>query len=124
VHLQLWEGNHCLETQDSSQQDLLSEDNETVRWTQSMELVGSALKFAVTGNSSTWGDFGGGDELKATVGTTLGNLNGYSPNTSVANSGVGFAANRVTHMVLKEVRYYAPNGLLARDTTERVVYPK
>ncbi len=124
VHLQTWAGEEPLDTEGSTEQGLLSLESETVRWTQSMQLVGSALKFAVEGDSATWGHFGGGGELRATVGTTLSSLNDYRPDTSVAHSGVGLASNRVTRLVLKEVRYYSAQGLLLRDTTERVVYPK
>lgn len=124
VHLQSWSGEDPLGTYTSSQTGLLNLESETVTWTQSMELVGSALKFSVEGDSATWGHFGGGEELKANVGSSLENLNDYRPDTSVANSGVGFASNRVTRLVLKEVRYYSAQGLLLSDTTERVVYPK
>ena len=62
--------------------------------------------------------------MKISQTTSLSSLNAYRPEVSVANSGVGFAANRVERLVLKEVRYYSAQGLLSRDTSERVVYPK
>jgi hypothetical protein len=124
VHLQTWNGEESLGTRDSSQHGQLNQAGETVRWTQSMQLDGSALKFAVAGDSATWGHFGGEGQLQDTVSTTLSNLSGYHPSTSVANSGVGYASNRVTRLVLKEVRYYSAQGLLTRDTAERVVFPK
>jgi hypothetical protein len=124
VHLQTWHGEDALDTQDSAQQDPLSQEAETVRWTQSMQLTDCGLKFAVAGESATWGQFGGEGELRATVSTSLSSLNEYRPSTSVARSGVGFASNRVTRLVLKEVRYYSAQGLLSRDNSERMVYPK
>jgi hypothetical protein len=41
----------------------------------------------------------------------------------VANSGIGFGAQRVQRLVLKAVRYYDGWGnLLNTDTTQRVVH--
>ena len=124
VHLQTWQGETPLATHASEAQASLGLSGETVRWTQSMRLEDGTLRFKVEGDSATWDDFGDDGELKAYVSTSLDNLNGYSPDVSVANSGVSFASNRVQRLVLKEVRYYSANGLLWRDMTERVVYPK
>jgi hypothetical protein len=124
VNLQLWNGEDSAGTRESVPRGLLNYANETVRWTQAMSLTEYGLRFSVNGDSTTWGHFGGDGTLKATLSTSLSNLNAYRPSVSVAKSGVGFASNRVTRLVLKEVRYYSSQNLLARDTTERVVYPK
>jgi len=54
----------------------------------------------------------------------LPNLNGYDPNASVQNSGVGFASNRVQSLVLKAVRLVTSTGEVLQDTTLRPVYPR
>ena len=93
-------------------------------WTQRLELEGSRLRFSVVnGRSSTWGSFGQGQSAHLSVATTLTDLNGYQPNVSAANSGVTFAANRVSSLVLKAVRGYSDTGdLLARDCEPVVVF--
>jgi hypothetical protein len=125
VHLQTWNGEQYLATRNSPRQGRLDESGETVTWTQSMDLgTEGGLRFSVEGDSTTWGHFGGPEQMRISQTTSLSSLNAYQPSVSVGNSGVGFAANRVTRLVLKEVRYYSAQGLLSRDTTERVVYPK
>jgi hypothetical protein len=90
-----------------------------------MNLQGSFLTFAiVSGNSTTWSTFGQQSALQATVTTSLGSLNGYNPNASVSSSGVGFASNRVSSLVLKKVRLYLSSGEVVEDATPRTVFPK
>ena len=125
VHLQAWNGEQWTGTRASSAQGRLGEAGETVTWTQSISLgTRGGLRFSVEGDSTTWGHFGGSNQMRIWSSTSLTSLNAYRPEVSVANSGVGFAANRVERLVLKEVRYYSAQGLLSTDTTERVVYPK
>ena len=52
------------------------------------------------------------------------NLNQYSPDSSAALSGIGFAANRVVSLVLKKVRVYTDGGTVIEDPTPRVVYER
>ena len=59
---------------------------------------------------------------KDTYETDHADLSGYCPCVSTEKSGVGYASNRVTKLVLKEVRYYTEQGLLHTDSTERVVH--
>jgi len=124
VQLQVWEGDEHLDTQESPQQALLSHTGEVVTWTQSMHLQGGQLTFGASGTSTSWGTFGGQGKLQAKAATSLSSLSGYQPSFSVAQSGVGYAANRVTLLVLKEVRYYSAAGLVSRDTSERQVHPQ
>ncbi|MBI2480845.1 MAG: hypothetical protein HYV60_20125 [Planctomycetia bacterium] len=49
-------------------------------------------------------------------------LNGYDPAVSVQNSGVAYAGNRVTRLVLKRVRATLATGEVLEDTEERVVH--
>jgi hypothetical protein len=101
----------------------LATANEVITYTVAMRLGGSNLEFEViNGNSTTWGQFGRVGYLKNSASTSLSNLNSYSPETSVNNSRVAFASHRVKKFTLKEVRYYSSSGLVATDTTERVVH--
>jgi hypothetical protein len=55
---------------------------------------------------------------------SLLNLDTYSPDVSVANSGIGFAANRVQSLKLKQVRVTTSSGTVYIDTTQRVAHPQ
>lgn len=97
--------------------------DEQVVWTQTLTLSDGKLTFEIrNGQSTSWGRFGGQGYLKASVSTELENLNQYDPAVSVANSGVGYAANRVQSLVLKSVRRTLSTGEVLEDTTARVVY--
>jgi len=122
LQLQVWEGEEHLNTKWFPEHNQLATSDEVVQWTQQLVLAGGELTFEVTsGESTTWGSFGG--KLRTTVGSTLANLNDYDPEVSVANSGVGFAGNRVVSLVLKRVRWYAADGtILVEDNTLRVVH--
>jgi len=123
IQLQVWNGKYLLGNPNSPVAGVLHNSNETVRWTTKMSLQSDGLLFEVTdGSSISWGAFGGQGYLKAAVSCSVSSLSGYSPETSRANSGIGYAANRVESLVLKEVRYYSSQGLVHRDTTSRVVY--
>jgi len=123
LQLQVWEGDTALSDRRHPNGVLMQTTGETVTWTQSMELSDGALTFDVTdGSSSTWGGFGGEGYLRATVNTALTNLNNYNPVVSVANSGVSFAGNRVTSLVLKQVRLELSDGQVIVDDTDRTVH--
>jgi hypothetical protein len=104
---------------------VLQTPGETVRWTQSLELNEGLLTFEITGGTSAaWGNFGGQGYLKASIASQLENLNGYSPSVSIANSGVGYAANRVTSLVLRRVRLVTSSGDVLEAEPQASVYPK
>jgi len=124
LQLQVWNNNEPLLSDNDPEVDTLRHQGETIRWTQQMSLNDGVLTFAITGGTSdTWGAFGGGERLRASVSTSLANFNGYSSNVSVANSGVGFAGNRVQSLVLKRVRKYSSSGLMSDDNSAKVVFP-
>jgi hypothetical protein len=123
VHLQSWYGDYNLSRKSTENTNLLSTPGETITWTMRMKLEDYALSFSVrNGNSSTWGAFGGGTSLHSWYGTSLVNLNGYTPELSVANSGVGFASNRVRSLKLLRVRYTLQDGTVVTDDQVRVVH--
>ncbi len=92
--------------------DNLTNENEIVAWTQSLEIVGSALEFSIlNGTSQSWGTFGGGNMKVRFQNSPVNNLNDYSYLKSVEWAGVGFGGNRVESLTLKRLRVYV-NGQL------------
>ncbi len=125
MQLQTWNYEYSLCTHKFPDGAQMSSENETVTWTQRMELEQCTLRFEIlNGNSATWGNFGGQGYLRANADSCYGSLSGYSPATSVANSGVSYAANRVVKLVLKEVRYYSGSQLLYTDSTDRIAWER
>jgi len=124
IQLQVWHGETPLNDRKFPSFAVLSHPNETITWTQSMEIADGMLTFEITdGSSLTWGNFGGQGYLKAAIGTQLTNLNSYNPAVSAANSGVSYAANRVQSLTLKAVRVYYATGEQAEYSTAVTVYP-
>lgn len=122
LQLQLWDGESPLAHVEAAAAGVLDQSDETVTWTQAMQVSGGVLQFTVTGGqSTTWGNFGTG-ELMIGIPTNLMHLNQYDPAVSAGNSAIGFAANRVRSLVLKQVRVYAATGEMVADTTPRPVY--
>ena len=123
LQLTVWHWQQPFREQVFPDYSYLANDGETVSWTQVMDLADGALTFEIiNGSSTTWGSFGGQGYLKKKIYTSLPNLNTYSPETSVKHSGVSYAANRVTSLVLKRVRFHLDTGEVIEDTTERVVH--
>ena len=123
LQLQVWQGDVSVASHKFPKDDVMATPGETVRWTQAMQLNGNVLSFEISGGTSyTWGAFGGQGYLYASVTSDVSDLSGYSPAVSVANSGAGFAANRVESLVLKRVRYITAAGDVIEDNTERPVY--
>ena len=122
--MQLWTGESWISTKRSDTSTVMSTPAETVRWTQSMKIIGENLTFEIKdGSSSTWGAFGDGSEkLKSSACWGQDNINGYSPDNSVHLSGIGFASNRVHSLVLKKVRVHTASGQVYEDNTLRTVY--
>jgi hypothetical protein len=126
LQLQAWSGESPIEVSDYCD-TALQNNSETITWTTRMSLNNSEserLRFrVVNGSSTSWGAFGTEGVFRVTAVSALPNLNGYSPEVSVANSGIGFGSQRVSRLVLKRVRYYDDWwNLLHEDTTQRVVH--
>lgn len=123
LQLQLWNGDSPISGFNFPQNDQLDTADEVVRWTQTMNVTGSNLKFEIkNGSSTTWGSFGGQGYLTATVESPVEDLNNYSPDVSTANSGISYGANRVTSLKLKKVKVTTRNGDTVVDDTVRVVH--
>lgn len=123
LQLQVWNGETALVAHSGPNGALLNTSGERVTWTQGMTVSGGSVVFEIrNGASSTWGTFGGWGYLQAVASAGVSNLNGYQPDVSVKNSGVGFAGNRVQSLVLKQVRYFTSDGQRLVDTTVRTVH--
>lgn len=122
MQLQVWSGQNVLST-DSYGSSQFATANETVSWTQVMSIGSGKINYNVArGISTTWGYFSWfGNQLGVSFSTSLSDLNGYSPEASVANSGVSWESNYVTSLTLVQVRYYSGGTLVATDTTSRSI---
>ncbi len=124
LQLQAWNGENLLASRRAPNQAVLATPGEVIRWTQVMKKTADGVEFEVlNGSSTTWGSFGGEGTLKLPIAAPIPDLNGYSLENSVKHSGVGYAGNRVQSLVLKRVRAYTDEGLLAEDANPRVVHP-
>ena len=124
LQVQAWNGENLLGSQRAPNQAVLATPGEIIRWTQVLnKTANGVVEFEVIGGSSTtWGNFGGEGSMKLPITAEIPNLNGYNPENSVEHSGVSYAGNRVQLLVLKRVRLYTDEGLLAEDTNPRIVH--
>ena len=123
MQLQCWHDDYNMAWQNFPEVKPLHVTNETLTYTNTMELKEGKLIFEVTnGQSETWGKFGGQGYLRFMLWTNTTELTDYSPDVSVKYSKVGYGANRVKKYCLKEVRYYSNGVLIETDKTERVVH--
>jgi len=121
LQLQAWRGDDCVFAEGYLPSQRLSTQGETITWTQALSTDGHFLRFEIlNGNSSTWGTFGG-STMRLVGNIQVPNLNGYTPEMSVENSGVTYGTNRVIVLAITGVRYYGSEGLLYEDYTPRVV---
>ena len=111
IQVQLWQGEEALSSRDGPKVSQLQNTDEVVTWSQRLSVSEGVLTFEVTdGTSTTWGSFGGQGYLKETTTTDLPNLNGYRPYSSLKESGVTYAGNRVKYLTLKRIRWTMSNG--------------
>jgi len=123
ITLHQWNGEWRVQSMERPDRSLMQTNNETVTWTQILEANGGVLTFQVkNGTSSTWGPFGYSNMLKLHASWNANHINGYSPDVSVARSGVAYASNRVQSLKLLRVRGTLSNGSVATDNTVRVVH--
>jgi hypothetical protein len=121
VHLHMWNGDTRLGTLSRHSNVLIATTGEVVTWKVVMSVEAGALTIDIDdGLSTTWGPFG--DTIISSVPTTLTNLDEYSPDVSAANSGIGYASNRVTSLKLKKVTYRRVSGAVSEDNTVRVLH--
>jgi hypothetical protein len=119
--LQVWKGSTNIAYMNSSTSPILSTDNELITWTQYLtQNSNGKLTFGISAASSqTFGDFSG---VSIDIPSGLTSLDNYSPDYSLANSGVTYGANRVSSLAITQVRKIYSDGSVASDSTPRVVY--
>jgi hypothetical protein len=123
MQVQIWSGESMLGASTKGTQQC-NTVGESITWTQRIRVSSGRVYFAIdSGKSKTWNKFGQGQQLNvdADFATTLTSLATYTPEWTVANSGVGWEPNRVTSMKLLRVRYYAGGKLLRTDSTVRTI---
>jgi len=131
LQIHTWDPLDPIEYANSVHTGIMSSSGETVTWTQTMTWNSGTITYQViNGQSQTWGNFGGNGNgnsgrLILNTPTTFSNLNGYSSDVSLNNSGVSFASNLVGSLTLMAVRWYDINGnLIQENTTSQVVHPQ
>ncbi len=100
--------------------DRLESQAELLTWVQVAQKQPAGWAFGVGyGNSTSWGAFGG----PATVVSLPSGSTplAYSPEHSLANSGVIYAKNRVERLTLRKVRYYFSNNQYQDVSVDRSV---
>jgi hypothetical protein len=119
MQLQVWSGETLL-SYATSHTEQFNTQGETITWTQRMSLSDGRLTYKIaSGTSTTWGAFG--DDLSVSFATNLSSLAGYSPDTTVANSGASWQVNNVKKMALVAIRYYAGDTLISTDSIPRSI---
>ncbi len=111
LQMQHWDGDSMVTTVNSNHTDILSYDNETITWVQKLSLHNGNVLFDVDdGRSDTWGAFGDGDGLILWTGVAMNRLNNYRPAVSIGESGITFAGNRVSSLVLTKLVWKTADG--------------
>lgn len=106
MQVQRWNGEDIVESKVGPQEGTLSQVDEVITWVQRTELQDGNLVFEIiSGQSQSWGAFGGAGFLKFTLASPMTNLNGYRPAISIEQSGVSFAGNRVRSLTLTKLRW-------------------
>jgi len=123
ISIHQWSGDWRVQSFDRADRSTMQTNDEVVRWTQSLDIANGVLTFQIrNGTSTTWGPFAYTNMVRLQTSWGVNSINGYSPDVSVANSGVAFAANRVTSLRLVQVRATLSDGSVVTDTTTRTVH--
>jgi hypothetical protein len=113
LEVQHWKGSDFLRAKQLASNEKLHHDGETVSWVQRLSLPADSntLSFEVVeGSSETWGAFGASGSLKLQVQTAVSRLNDYKPAVSLTESGIGYAGNRVSSLVLNKLVWWTDDG--------------
>jgi len=118
ITLHQWDGEQRIQSLDRADRSIMQTDSETVKWTQILDVNGNSLTFQIkNGSSTTWGPFGIAGHLKMNTNWPAGNLNSYTPDVSVSQSGVAYAGNRVKSLSIKSLRITLSDGSQFTDST-------
>jgi hypothetical protein len=111
MQVQHWYDEEAVDTSNGPQLETLSHNDETISWTQKLSVNNGTVAFEILdGSSQTWNAFGGQGYLKASVSTAMETLNSYRPAVSITESGIGYAGNRVSSLVLTKLRWTTSDG--------------
>jgi len=89
----------------------LNHSSEVITWVQRLSVANGVVTYEIlSGQSETWGDFGGTGQLHSSFASSLTNLNQYDPGLSVSESGVNYAGNRVSSLILTRLRWATAQG--------------
>lgn len=120
VHIQLWNGDQLVADAGWGEFQCIRESEEIIRWSQVLEVRDGQLRASVeNGTGSSWANFGQGIEVAANA--PVYDLNDYRVDTSIEESGVSLAGNRVKQLVLRKVRYTMADGSVSEETVNRSV---
>jgi hypothetical protein len=120
MEIQLWDGEEVIDV-DAFAAYELSQINESIRWTQVLEIKDGKIRFYVKdGNSESFGSFGG-TSFAVDRPTNLANLDQFQVEDTLKNSGVLLGANRVNRLVLKETRFFDDQNQSKKDDVEKVL---
>jgi hypothetical protein len=118
-----WSGDWRIQSFDRADRSVMNTSDETVTWTQQLYVNSGQLTFQVkNGVSSTWGPFGYSNMFKLHQSWGVNNINSYTPDVSLSQSGVAYAGNRVKSLKIKEIRLTLDDGETLTDITERVAH--
>ncbi len=122
ISIHRWTGETRNASFDRSDRTIMQTSSEIVTWTQSLHHYNGRLYFTVfDGVSSTWGPFGYSNLLRLDTSWGSGQINGYTPVVSVANSGAAYAGNRIKMLKITQIRMTLSDGTVLTDNTERIV---
>jgi len=118
-----WSGDWRVQSFDRTDRTVMDTANETLSWTQILDAQNGTLTFQVkNGSSTTWGPFGYSNLFKLSTAWGANNINGYTPDVSVSQSGVAFAGNRVQSLKITTIRVKLSDGTSYTDNTQRTVH--
>lgn len=124
MQLQVWYGDWLVGYLRQQAPVELAIPNEKIRYTTVTAINGDFLDMAIiNGTSSTFGQFGQDNSLRARLYTSRTHLNPYKPNNSITHSRVTFGANRVSYFKRTAIRVFiANNELYVESNTDTFVH--
>jgi len=122
ISIHRWYADWRMASYDRADRSVMTTNNETVTWTQALYFDNGDLTYKVfNGTSDTWGSFGYSGLVKLSCNYSPNNLNSYTTDVSVGQSGAAFAGNRVRSLKIKTIRKTLSNGQVQTDNTGWIV---
>jgi len=124
LELQLWHGQSMVDSSSYDTSTGLDTVGERVQWTTRMSVDNKGLLTVqvISGSSTSWGRFGGKNDLIVSAATSLKNLNGYNSSFTTDSSGVEYGHRRVSKLTLRKIRVYSGNKKSVEQAVDRVVH--